>query len=685
MRAASLLFVFLCCASVAASAARLEDDTFADASLNTCRWFEWSQGGAASQGNGLRLQTGTDPAFSQARVISQYRITGDLGMEVAVAVDAGFDAAIPASAQMYAAFGLWADEANWVFIALAKSGSSPVIRMLRSNSTATGQTFQSFPDIPVAGNTARLRVAVANGQIELAYRTNGDWVPAATVAGFGADTYVLLQATTVGVQRQFAATFTDFAIASGTTSYRPYVRGPQVRRTDFMNGAVVGDYIDYREWSGKWTRTDPIQALADNGMAWVATDVTTLSSPALAATPASQWKSLPWDNAYWRSQEITGQVMKEIAARGMNIYLQLYLTEESSYYGKQNAPTDWQTLTVEETATRLKDYTRSVVASYKAAGISIGAYAIGNEIENGILNFYPAAQAGGRIPLQAGVAENDITYLKTAVWPVEATLLKAAIEGVKASDPEAKIVLHAAGTDYSPADMLTKAFFKAMIDQGVDFDYAALSHPYAIYHWNLHRYTTDCWIQRLQETTDYIAGLGKQTIISEGNYPNTDGAYNGPAMADFPYTPAGQAAWVREMLRFGNNNPNIAGFYYWDADYYRGVSEDPSTILLPQNTGLFDANEQPQPALSEFKRGTLLAEAPIDCLFSWAERTYTDLLVSRLGQTQTFAPYTFRAYAGSGAYLAESAGSLFYLGPASGNTILDVGSTANWLATAGCM
>ena len=88
----------------------------------------------------------------------------------------------------------------------------------------------------------------------------------------------------------------------------------------------------------------------------------------------------------------------------------------------------------------------------------------------------------------------------------------------------------------------------------------------------------------------------------------------------------------------------------------------PSTVLLPQNTGLFDAHERPQPALGEFKSGKLLAEASIDCLFSWAEQSYSGLLAGRQGKMQTFAPYTFHAYGGTGAYLAESAGHPFLLG-----------------------
>ena len=684
---ARLTALFILIMTIPAQAARLEDDPFSGSKLDTCRWFEWSRGGTAKQGSGLQLQTSSATSFSQARIISQYKTTADSSMEVSLSVGAGFDAPIDPAAQMYGSFGLWADESNWTFIAIAKSGANTVIRALRGNGAASGQQFQSFPDIPIAGNAARLRVSQFGGNISLAYQAGGNWTTVATVAGFASDTYVFLQATTVGVQRQFVASFTDFQVTSGGTSYRPYVRGPQVRRSDFMNGAVVGDYINYRTWpgtTGAWSQVDPIQVMADNGMTWIAVDVTTNSSSALAAVPAGQWKTLPWSNSYWRSKEMTGQVMKEIASRGMKVYLQLYLTNDAAHYGKQNAPADWQTLSVDETAQRLKAYTQAVVADYKAQGITIGAYAIGNEIENGILNFYPATQSGGRIPVLPGVAGNDLLYLRTAVWPKEAALLKGAIEGVKASDPTAKIVLHAAGTDYYPSDVITKAFFKSMVDEGVNFDYAALSHPYATYSWNLHRYTTDCWIQRIQETTDYIASLGKKTIIAEGNYPAIDGAYPGPAMEEFPYTPAGQAGWVREMLRFGNNSENIAGFFYWYADYYPGVSQDTSIILGPQNGGLFDATQQARPAMKEFKSGNLVPATSVECFFNWAEQSYSHLFSPRASQTMIFPPYTYRYYPGSNAYLAESAGNVFYMGPMSGNSILGVGTTPHWLAAAGC-
>ncbi len=592
-----------------AQAGRLEDDPFVGTKLDTCRWFDWSRSeGVVSQNDALKMSTSGANTFSNPRIISQYSVGGDASIEVSVTVDSGFEAPIDNAAQMYAAFGLWADESNFVIIALAKSTNSSVVRILRGNSSASGQEYQSFPDVPISSNAASFRISQSSGLISLEYRIDGTWIPLQTVNGFGSSTYAILQATTVGVKRQFSATFSNYRISSGATSFRPYVRSPLVRRADFMSGAIVGDYINYRTWAGKWTATDPIQVMADNGMNWIGTDLTTVSSPVLAALTPDQWHTVPYGSieaGHWRSKELTGQVMKEIASRGMKIYLQLYLTNDSSFAGKQNAPSDWRNLSVDETALRLKSYTQEIVAAYKAMGISVGAYSIGNEIENGILNFYSASIEGGRIPVQPGVPSNDLRYLRTDVWPVEAKLLKAAIEGVKASDPNAKIVLHAAGLDYYPSDVITKAFFKSMVDEGVNYDFAALSHPYAVYQWNLHRYTTDCWMQRMQETTDYIADLGKKTIFSEGNYPAIDGAYSGPPMPEFPYSPMGQASWVREMLRFGNNNPNIAGFLYWDADYYLGVSTDHSIDLNPSNTGLFDSNEQPQPAMGEFKYSTV--------------------------------------------------------------------------------
>jgi mannan endo-1,4-beta-mannosidase len=77
--------------------------------------------------------------------------------------------------------------------------------------------------------------------------------------------------------------------------------------------------------------------------------------------------------------------------------------------------------------------------------------------------------------------------------------------------------------------------------------------------------------------------------------------------------------------------------------------------------------------------------APSDCLFNWAEVTYPTLFAPAVA-SNTLAPYYYRYYAQTRAYLATSSADnhVYYLGPVSNNAILDVGPLSTWRATAGC-
>ena len=574
-------------------AGRSEDDNFADRSVDTCRWFDWSRDGTVIQNKSLYLRTSGNSLSSTAQLISQYMLRGDLTMEVTVESGDGFDVPIPASAQMYAAFGLWVDQANYLFISISRIVDKSFIKVLRRSSEGG---FENLPSIEIASTSSRLRIAQDGGQVTLAYLANGVWINAGVVSGFQDGSYVSLQATTVGVRREFAAQFSDFVFLRGATSFRSYVRSPLQSRSEFKVGGVVSDYIYHRVWGGKWRKTNPLQELRNNGMEWVRVGVTTVSDPELKATPTTQWGALPWKSSFWSSQEAVGQVLREAAARGLRLNLFLFLSDQAAHAGKQNAPLEWQGLSVDETAAKVRQYTHAVTAEYKAQGIGIQLYDVGNEIDFGILNFRP----GERIAVPAGVNfVQDTNFMRNSVWAIEAKLLKAAIEGIIAADPSAKIVLHAAGLGISPADIFVKAFFKSMVDNGVPFDFAGLSLPYAVQSWRLNEYSTNCWFQRVQETVDFIASLGRPTLISEAAYPHRPQGMVGSPMKDFPFSKSGQASWVHEHLRFGYGSRNLAGFMYFYPEWYPGVA-GPETQLELQSQGLFDENESKLPALSEF-------------------------------------------------------------------------------------
>lgn len=75
-----------------------------------------------------------------------------------------------------------------------------------------------------------------------------------------------------------------------------------------------------------------------------------------------------------------------------------------------------------------------------------------------------------------------------------------------------------------------------------------------------------------------------------------------------------------------------------------------------------------------------------ECLFDWAEAAYADYLFPARAPTAIAAPYVYRHYRGAGAYLGTSSqdGHLYYLGPASGQALYDLGPLATWLANSGC-
>jgi serine protease len=82
---------------------------------------------------------------------------------------------------------------------------------------------------------------------------------------------------------------------------------------------------------------------------------------------------------------------------------------------------------------------------------------------------------------------------------------------------------------------------------------------------------------------------------------------------------------------------------------------------------------------------TVLSQS--DCLFNWAEKTYTQFF-SPAGATDvtTVVPYTYRYYSGTGNYLAVSSAdsNVWVLGANFGNIPLSVGPVTNFLGVSGC-
>jgi arabinogalactan endo-1,4-beta-galactosidase len=361
-------------------------------------------------------------------------------------------------------------------------------------------------------------------------------------------------------------------------------------------GGTVCDYLARRTWDVFWKETDPILTIHENGFEWARVWVTTKSSVDLKNTPPSEWSSLPWKNEYWSSLEYAEEILKEASHAGMKLNLVFFLSDEAAHAGVQNAPPEWENLTVEETAIVLEDYCYQTTEYFKEKGFHIEIYDIGNEIEWGILNFRPDE----RIYRPPNVDKTtDMEYMKNNIWNIEAIMLKGAIKGVRQADPNSKIVLHIDSLGINPENLVVRNFFKTMIEEGVDFDYAGLSYPY-VFYWQDYQWPRPYFkSSEIQETIDYLASLGVGIVFSEFNYPNTSENITATPDNGYPFTSEGQAEWVRDFLSFCTTNEKIIGIFYWYPDYFPGMHH--GEVPEVESSGLFISDTEIQPAMQEFR------------------------------------------------------------------------------------
>ena len=576
------------------------DDSFDAAALDWCRWEDISYKGSAAQPGGeLALSpSGTDSCTSGS-VISQARLVGDFDMQVDFRFGDGL-AQSPTSGGLNISLSAYWDDARYVSVQRARLAGLDGVQAYASLPELAPNNSNLVVDSSQAGT---LRLVRAGGTVQYLYRPSGaaQWTSVATMTVPSTPAYVNLSAFNVGTQRGFTAYYDNFKLNSGTTDDIAYTQPVFYdKRSDFAVAAFVENYPVQRYWRQAWKARDFFDFAAQNGFGWVKTSVTTQSAPELAATPAAQWGSLAWQDYFWSAREYAAETLLQGAARGLRQEVQLLLSPSAAYWGLQRAPPDWANKTPEEIAPLLEQNVYETVAYFKSRGLNVEKYALGNEIDIGILDFLP----GSRIAVPPGVnPTRDMTWMRDNVWPIEAMLLKAAASGVKRADPNARLIVHIAGLEFTPGNVFVPAFFQAMQDLGVPYDYAALSHPYATTPWKLENYPKACWFKRLALSTERMAAItGKRVMLVEASYPSAvvGGIVSAP-MPDFPYTEAGQAAWIREELRFASSRSNVVGWHYFYPDMAANVlGATPEEIPLGSEA-VFTTDTQPKAGLAEFR------------------------------------------------------------------------------------
>jgi arabinogalactan endo-1,4-beta-galactosidase len=469
--------------------------------------------------------------------------------------------------------------------------------------TSLSEAFPKNLFAPDGATAGTLRITRSGTTIHYYQRPSGavTWNDIGMMAATAAPAHVTLSAYANNVARAFTASFDNFQLTAGASDDVEYVQQEGYRRpADFSVAAVLENYPAQRYWRQAWGAKDFMDYAKGAGFDTVEATITMTPAPELAATPASDWGTLAWQPYFWGSREYTAETLKQAKARGLRLDVRLTLSPGAAWVNYQESPSQWLSKTPDEIVPLLKQNVYETVSYIKGLGLDVEKWAIGNEVDNGILNFLP----NQRIAVPPGInPAGDMQWMRDNVWPVEAKLLKAAAAGVAQADPSAKIVLHIAGLEATHGNVFAPAFFQFMHDAAVPFDYAALSHPYAEVPGNFAHYSAACWFKHLSLSLNRLtAATGKPTMFAEASYPaaNAQGIVS-PPLPDFPFTPAGQAKWVHQELRFAASLPNFAGWHYFYPDMASDVISDTPEVAHFAATALFYTSTSPRPALYEFR------------------------------------------------------------------------------------
>lgn len=287
------------------------------------------------------------------------------------------------------------------------------------------------------------------------------------------------------------------------------------------------------------------------------------------------------------------EIVRRALAAGLDPYLVIFLSEDWADMMKQPVPTAWKDLSFEERVAAVRTYSRDSVAHFRAQGLRSHVYEIGNEIDYGICGEYP----------RKGAKKNP-EALGRRLWPRSAELIRASQAGVLESDPDAKFILHIA--HWWDAEFCV-AFFRFMLDHGVQLDYAGLSYfPSSNIGGSLEMEQFGATATRL------AAAIQRPIIVPETAYPSTRD-FSGQfsrwkyEVLGYPLTPDGQRRWLADFLAYCHHHPDIHAVYYWSPEW---CGEG-----MWKAFALFDPAGDAKPAWSSFSAPAWQERAPRDSIY----------------------------------------------------------------------
>jgi arabinogalactan endo-1,4-beta-galactosidase len=280
----------------------------------------------------------------------------------------------------------------------------------------------------------------------------------------------------------------------------------------------------------------------------------------------------------------TVAMAKRVKKAGLGLLLDFHYSDFWADPGKQNKPAAWANLSQKKLESAVYSYTLKVITTLKKNKAMPDAVQIGNEIAGGIL--WPNGKTWGD---GAGGFDNL------------AALLNAGIHGVQqasGSKTAIKIMLH---VDEGTNTAKSRWFFDAIQKRKVTYDWIGLSYyPY----WNgpiqaLEANLTET-SRRYKKPVLIVETAIGYTLESTGQTTNIFGP-NEAAATGYATTPAGQAKFIRDLIKSVKTVPNRRGLglFYWEPAWIPTdkASNYATSANAWKNQALFDYGGEMLPGL----------------------------------------------------------------------------------------
>ena len=275
------------------------------------------------------------------------------------------------------------------------------------------------------------------------------------------------------------------------------------------------------------------------------------------------------------------RLCKRIKAEGFALLLDFHYSDTWADPANQWIPKAWASLSDDQLQAKVYEYTKECLQRLKAEGAAPDFIQPGNEISYGMLWSSKVDRTARTNRCYSDSPQEN--------WTRFVRLLKQATKACREVCPDAKILIH---TERSGHPNVLKDIYTRLSD--VDYDQIGLSY-YPFWHNSL---------QVLSQSLNTLATAfpdKKVQIVETAYYYQWPQGIEYDFSDRWPYTPAGQAAFVKDLITELKKHPNVNALYWWFPEE-NGNGPDSSVLTGWINRGLWDnESHRALPALSVLK------------------------------------------------------------------------------------